>query len=623
MRKRTALAVLAVVAVVASGCYVQYDFNGDKKADQIWVDSDGVWHAIGQADPIWTSPPGADWAVAGNYDGNGVWEPAATDGTNWFSKEAGTIHFPFPETGTIQPVPVPADYDGDERTDPAWWSPATATWYIRGRDPIVFGTPAPWDNNCHFPVGSISEECYEFLHSDIPMPADYDGDNRADLVVYNPVFGEWRFEATGETLQLGTTGDVPVVADFDGDKIQDPAVFDPVDGTWEVADLGIVGSTTDGTDGPFYPVPADYTGDGVVDLSYVSQGVAPATWHVEGAPSQPLPGVTDLARLLGMPPSVLVNYVRIFFVGKCHDDGSCPNLLPTPHDHDGDHKADPTWVDADGEWWFDGASSPVTVGEPGDRPLGGNYRRIGTDDFAVLTPAGEWQLLSTSEVLDVPPPPTNAPTDRVWPVPADYDGDGRTEPAWYRDSDATWWIEDQPSVQFGVGGVDQVHGAHDVPVPGDYDGDGTDDIAVYRPTDSTLHIQGVSEPLDNDFPVGVPAPGDYGQWPEGVEFTIYDPVTFQWHFEDSGAPWEGFGESSPGIPVPARYSQATGYDRPGLAVPDGATLTWYMFGESSIETVTTPIGTPVAARPAVIGAIPRLTYLRVCEVNPGTCPPPP
>ena len=44
---------------------------------------------------------------------------------------------------------------------------------------------------------------------DIPVIADYDGDNKADLAVFRPSTSTWYLYVVGDFL-YGTVGDIPV-----------------------------------------------------------------------------------------------------------------------------------------------------------------------------------------------------------------------------------------------------------------------------------------------------------------------------------------------------------------------------------------------------------------------------
>ena len=103
-------------------------------------------------------------------------------------------------------------------------------------------------------------------------------------------------------------------------------------------------------------------------------------------------------------------------------------------------------------------------------------------DVAIYRPSnGGWRIK----------PSSGGSTYVVWygglatdvPVSGDYDGDGKTDVAIFRNGG--WHIKPASGasayyVWYGLG--------TDVPVPGDYDGDGKTDIAVYRPSNGVWYI---------------------------------------------------------------------------------------------------------------------------------------
>src|SRR5205823_1174024 len=73
------------------------------------------------------------------------------------------------------------------------------------------------------------------------------------------------------------------------------------------------------------------------------------------------------------------------------------------------------------------------------------------------------------------------------PVPADYDGVGHAEQAFFRPSTGQWFIlgpDGERVVSFGATNLS------DLPVPGDYDGVGHTEIAVFRPSTAQWIILG-------------------------------------------------------------------------------------------------------------------------------------
>jgi hypothetical protein len=132
-------------------------------------------------------------------------------------------------------IPVPADYDGDGRADLAVYRPSTGAWFI-----LKSTTNYSWNGTGY---GYVA---YQWgLSGDVPVPADYDGDRRPDLAVFRPSTGVWYIlkstrnylwqqEGGYTAYQWGTVGDISVPGDYDGDGRADLAVFRPSTRVWYI-----------------------------------------------------------------------------------------------------------------------------------------------------------------------------------------------------------------------------------------------------------------------------------------------------------------------------------------------------------------------------------------------------
>jgi hypothetical protein len=224
-----------------------YDFTDDGRADHVLVHRwDGTWRYASNPTPFFAPEISSVWPtqVAGDYDGLNGYEPALyhRDGRWETGGRRGVIHFPMPNQTDLEPAP--ADYDGDGRTEPAYFNGLTAIWHVEGQPPVQFGigingAPGPWP-----------DEVY-----DMPLPADYDGDGIDEIAVYRPTDGTVHVRGVGQIADLPVGH--AVAADFDGDGDDEPAVYRGwIERKWHFVD----GSALNGREGA--PAPADYNGDG-------------------------------------------------------------------------------------------------------------------------------------------------------------------------------------------------------------------------------------------------------------------------------------------------------------------------------------------------------------------------
>jgi FG-GAP-like repeat len=266
-----------------------------------------------------------------------------------FQTTAVRLHL-FRQVG--HPSSVPADFDGDRKTDIAVYR--DGMWFIL-RSLGLGVTATGWGG----------------LAQDVPVPGDFDGDRKTDLAVYRD--GTWFIWRSSDGVQTavgwGTVGDVPVQADYDGDGKTDQAVYRS--GAWFIRRSSDGGQVMVGLGGlpQDKPVPGDYDGDGKTDIAVYRDG----TWFI----------------IRSSNGGVIVK-----------GWGGLAQDTPVPGDYDGDGKTDIA-VYRGGTWFIvQSSDGGVTMkgwgGLAQDKPMPADYDGDGKTDIAVYRD-GTWFILRSSD----------------------------------------------------------------------------------------------------------------------------------------------------------------------------------------------------------------------------------
>lgn len=443
----TVIAILTSQSAIAQSGQSRslLDFDGDSSADIAFRRAASFDNYIkrssdGETQKVTFGRRQGDIPIIGDFDGDRIADIAVRRASSqfWYIKNSsGTDAISGNDDGItrkqfglqVGDIPVPADYDGDGITDLAVRRPSNQTWYILNSS----GVDAISGN-----ADGITRRAFGLNAEDIPVPADYDGDGKADLAVRRASNQTWYVlnssgvdgvsnNADGITRRRfgAQEADIPVPADYDGDGKTDLAVRRANSQYWYVLNSSGVDSISGNDDGitrrrfglqeTDIPVPADYDGDGKADLAV--RRAATSQWFVLNssgvdALTSNSDGITRLSFGSQTTDIPLAQPIWSVWNGSDIDEDGLTKSQEdtlgtdfTKSDTDGDglsdgdevntHNTNPTNVDSDGDGLSDGDevnthnTDPNNEDSDGDGISDGDEITNGTDPN-VAAPAAEF-----------------------------------------------------------------------------------------------------------------------------------------------------------------------------------------------------------------------------------------
>jgi len=194
--------------------------------------------------------------------------------------------------------------------------------------------------------------------------------------------------------------------------------------------------------------------------------------------------------------------------GDYNGDGTTDVAVYTPMNHPGGVN---TAVGNEGLWSIKGQGSFRFTGLQGDIAVPADYDGDGITDAAFYRPSdGKWRIRPTGAPASGPVTPIVVAfgTATDIPVPADYNGDGKADVAYYRPVSGKWFIGDGLNVATPTTVIPTNYTANQTPVPADYNGDGKADIMTVN-AQGFWFLDGTAGWIAGGQPGDLPMPGDY------------------------------------------------------------------------------------------------------------------